>query len=165
MGIALVYFIVISGWYGYHKSISKHPHLGYLGTIRYGLDLLILFFVYYMVSISKPNAIDQYGMIFLWVIPIIFIVYSIWDILKFFEYRNGEKGVRIPARRLRITLKYGIISILLSVAYYDVNIFSSLDTIEFWQNKTSFDYIFIILYFIHIGLYRYEKREPITSFK
>ena len=47
-GLAIAYFIVISGWFGYHISITRRLHLGNLGIIRYGFDLIILFLAYYM---------------------------------------------------------------------------------------------------------------------
>ena len=162
VGIFLAYFIVISGWLGYHESIKKHPHRGYWGVIRYGLDLVILFLVYYLVSIANPNSDDQYGMIFLWVIPAMFICYMFWDLVKFREWETDRENV--PVSRLKYSAIYGIVAMLLSISYYSLNLYYGLN-LDFWQNKTSFDFSFICMYFVLFLFYRIGKVRGLFPFK
>ena len=68
VGIVLAYFIVITGWIGYHKSVTERPHLGRLGRIRYGIDLIILFFWYYIVTTAQPDSRVRYGDLFSYVV-------------------------------------------------------------------------------------------------
>jgi hypothetical protein len=49
------------------------------------MDLVILFLVFYLVAIANPKVHDHFGMIFLWVIPVIFIFYMMWDLVKYFS--------------------------------------------------------------------------------
>jgi hypothetical protein len=163
LGIFLAYFIVISGWLGYHKSIKKHSHKGILGVVRYEIDLVILFLVYYLVSIDNPKANDQYGMIFIWVIPTMFLFYMLWDLVKFQEWKSDRDNV--PAHRLRFSAIYGIISMDLSLAYYFLNMAYGVYLLEFWQNKTSLDFIFICASFFLFLLYRIDKSIGLFPFK
>jgi hypothetical protein len=162
LGIFLAYFIVISGWLGYHESIKKHPHRGYWGVVRYGLDLVILFLVYYLVSIANPKAEDQYGMIFLWVPPAMFLCYMFWDLVKFREWETDRENV--PASRLRYSAIYGIVAMLFSISYYCLNLYYGLN-LDFWENKTSLDFAFICLSFILFLLYRIDKSLGLFPFK
>ena len=156
-GIMTTYFIVISGWLGYHHSIKKHPHIRNIGLLRYFLDLVILFLVYYMVSIANPQSTDYYGMIFLWIIPSTFLCYSIWDILKFYEYRNEKLEVRVPEKRMKISVLFGIPSICLSMIYYfiDLNLGNQF---VIWENKSSLDFVFMIAFLMLFIIYRLIKR-------
>lgn len=157
IGFALIYFIIVTGWIGYHRSISAHPHIGLLGNARYGLDLLILFIVYYLLVVANPYGKIPYNEIFVWIIPFLFLLYVIWDGIKFFEYR--QKGVRyaLDINRFIITLVVAMVTLVLSLIYIQVinsNAYSTANT------KTSFDIWFILLYFLVIGLYRFAKRIP-----
>lgn len=166
-GIALAYFIVISGWLGYHESIKRHPHLGNIGLVRYFLDVVILFFVYYLVTIANPKASDQYGMIFLWVIPAIFICYSCWDIVKFYEYKHTKLLENTRAVRMKITWEYGLLSLFLAFLYYSLTMYYGVEHLQFWQNKTSLDFAFMWAYLFLFLAYRLRKKTGVSikSFK
>ena len=54
--LILSYFIVVTSWIGYTKSIIKHKHSENIsGILRFGIDLLIVFMFYYLVSLTDPS--------------------------------------------------------------------------------------------------------------
>lgn len=85
--VLLAYFITIIGWITYHKSITHRPHIGKWGNARYAVDLFILFLVYYLLRLSKPDGRTAYGETFLWLLPILFLSYLAWsiDVMKISE--------------------------------------------------------------------------------
>ncbi|AIF83240.1 hypothetical protein NTE_01167 [Candidatus Nitrososphaera evergladensis SR1] len=57
-GLMLAYIIIISGWIGYTKSISKRPHSeNHLGNARFVMDLVILFLVFYLMSFANEEDV------------------------------------------------------------------------------------------------------------
>jgi hypothetical protein len=157
IGFALIYFIIVTGWIGYHRSISVHPHIGLLGNARYGFDLLILFIVYYLLVAANPYGKTPYNEIFVWILPFLFLLYVIWDGIKVFEYR--QKGVRytLDINRFVITFLVAIVTVALSSIYIET---INSDTYSIVNNKTSFDIWFILLYFLIVSVYRFAKRIP-----
>jgi RsiW-degrading membrane proteinase PrsW (M82 family) len=162
----LTYFVIISGWIGYSKSISARPHMdNRLGTIRFGVDLFILFLVFYIISLTDPSKFPKFGVIFptfLWTITLMFMAYLVWDVLKYFEYRNTEEKTKTNINRGRKTLYYFIpISIMLVV--HNV-IRPPYNTLE-WNGIVIWDFIFIVFVFIIVFFYRRSKWivPPTTS--
>lgn len=158
LGIILAYFVVISGWIGYHRSISCREHFGILGLLRFIIDFFTLFFVFYLIRISVPNSQDEYGMTFVWVIPAMFTLYSIWDIIKMFEYRN-QGDLLVNPSRVQLTWVFCIIFFILALIYsLLLGQYAELK-ITFWEKKSSIDIVFIVICFILISLYRWKKRS------
>jgi hypothetical protein len=159
-GIALAYFIVITGWVGYHRSVTIRPHLGNLGMLRYGIDLLILFFWYYIVTTAPPDSPTRYGELFLWVLPTVFTLYLIWDVVKYFEYSRQPEDERVNPKRMRSTLNAWVGFAAMSLIYHAMNLYHlHLFNLTYWDNKTSIDWIFIAATFVITFLYRYDKRD------
>lgn len=164
LGLSLAYFIVISGWIGFHRSISRRPHFGIFGTIRYCIDLVILFLVYYLIEIASPVSEAAYGETFRWVIPIMFFCYFLWDIVKYHEYKNQGELVVIK-NDVSITLVFAILFIVLSYVYhlllfYDFNYFTE----NIHNNKIPMDLYFIIISFGFVLFYRILKRRVAQNF-
>ena len=87
--LILSYFIVVTSWIGYTKSIIKQKHSeGILGILRFGMDLLIVFLFYYLVSLTDPFRSEYVRDIFIFIIPSIYVIYCIWDSLKYYEHKN-----------------------------------------------------------------------------
>ncbi|UVS68461.1 hypothetical protein NWT39_11185 [Nitrososphaera viennensis] len=155
-GMLMVYFIVVSGWIGYHRSITKNPHKGKLGNARFVVDLVVVFLTYYIVSVANPESKGHFGDIFQWILPIMFGLYLLWDILKILEYREEEREEhKIRVRRMIITATFFALFIAFSFLYqYQLSFWDNpYPTTPPW-NKTHFDFTFIIYTFALVFFYR-----------
>ncbi len=159
-GMLMAYFIVISGWIGYYRSVHKEPHKGRAGNMRFVIDLTIVFFTYYIVSVANPSSSGFFGEIFLWVLPAMFILYLLWDAVKFVEYKNDVNNKSIRWRRMITTVLFASIFVFQSFAYA-----AQLDSFDRpypyetnppW-NKTHFDIIYIAFSIVMVGIYRALK--------
>lgn len=159
-GVILIYTFVISGWIGYHRSISQHQHRGNLGNLRYGIDLTIVFFIYYLVSITNPTSTGKFGDAFIWIFPLIFFLYLVWDLVKMAEHRH-KKGKSKRTIRMLITLAFLFTFLVQSYSYQN----SLNDFVNPYpdpsSNKTYIDGGYILSSGILIAFYRIWK-WPIT---
>jgi hypothetical protein len=156
--LLVAYFIIISGWVGYSKSISKRPHSdNRLGTTRFVVDLFILFLVFYLISLTDPSKFPKFSMIFptfLWTITIMFVAYLVWDGLKYFEYRYTKEEERISVSRGRKTLYYFILILAVSIVYSTV--LPPYNTLK-WNGIVIWDFIFIVFALAIVFSYRKSK--------
>jgi hypothetical protein len=174
-GVGFVYYIIISGWIGYHNSIQLQPHWGRYGTGRYIIDLAIVLVVYNLLLVSNPNSFTMhwendtqivsnqskpimYWEIFIYLIPLLFTFYTIWDAIKFFEFRKRYYPMTGTTCGLKITFIFGMLTILIASTYL---LFIYYDM---WQpyvspTRTTLDFGFILVYIGHIGLYRLLKSQ------
>lgn len=159
-GMLMAYFIVISGWIGYYRSVSKEPHKGRAGNARFILDLTIVFFTYYIVSVANPNSEAHFNEIFLWVLPALFVFYLLWDVTKFIEYKNDVNNRSIRWRRMLTTVAFAGFFITQSAVYgaqlQSIGIPYPYPTEPPW-NKTYFDHLYIISSMFMVGVYRALK--------
>jgi hypothetical protein len=125
--------------------------------MRFTLDFVILFFVYYLIIISEPNSKEEYGMTFIWVIPALFTLYSFWDLLKLYEYRRVP-GKQVHPTSIQLTWAFCLIFFILALVYCSIMTQYIHLGIKFWGTKSSIDIYFIMLYFILVGIYRWKKR-------
>jgi hypothetical protein len=91
LAIILTQYIMISGWINYTVSINKRPHKieTLYGNFRFGVDLVITFIVFYLISLTtSENFENGFWESFIWVIPTLFGLFMIWDYLKSKEYSN-----------------------------------------------------------------------------
>jgi succinate dehydrogenase hydrophobic anchor subunit len=116
VAVLFVWGFLISGWLGYTKSVSDKPHKeGLVGNLRFVVELIISFFMLYLFIIAEKIRFDIYfGSAFVWVIPAIFGLFIIWDILKFIEYRN-----EYHVRRMLLTI-FASLAILALDLFYNV---------------------------------------------
>jgi hypothetical protein len=156
--LLFAYFIIISGWVGYSKSISKRPHSdNRLGTARFVVDLFILFLVFYLISLTDPSKFPKFSLIFpifLWTIAANFIAYLVWDALKYFEYRHTKEEKRTSVSRGRKTLYYFILILTVSIVYGIVS--PPYNTLK-WNGILIWDFMFILFVFVIVFFYRKSK--------
>ena len=114
IAVLFVWGFLISGWVGYTKSINEKPHKeGLIGNLRFVTELVISFFMLYLFIIVDKDKFEIYfGSAFLWVIPAIFGLFIIWDILKSYEYRNEYER-----RRMVLTIFISIAILILDLFY------------------------------------------------
>jgi hypothetical protein len=149
--IAFAYFAIIIGWIAYHKSIMDKPHKGKFGNARYVIDLMILFLMYYLLRLTKIDIGVPYSETFLWVLPSIFILYTLWDIFKFYEYSNTSK------KRLLISATFGMSFVIMALVYNDVSRYLNANPEDYWDNKSPIDVYFLIASIILMLIYRIRK--------
>jgi Kef-type K+ transport system membrane component KefB len=115
--LIFAYFFVVTSWIGYFRSTKNKPHRETkLGTVRFGIDLLIIYLFYYLVTLVQKK--DQHGDIFLWALPIILGIFLLWDLVKYLEYRNEvEEPNEERFNRIVITLVFLAAIIIQSFLY------------------------------------------------
>ncbi|MGI0102857.1 MAG: hypothetical protein ACREA7_09735 [Nitrosotalea sp.] len=153
--LGLAYFVIISGWIGYFKSIKRDPHKGRAGNARFAVDLIILFLFYYLLTLADPTNKADYWYTFVWVFPVIFAAYLAWDCLKYHEYIHehaSEKNYR--KGRLKITIVFFAIFLVQAFAYYFATNYHP-DLI--WQGHVAWNLIFIPSSILFTYLYRRRK--------
>jgi hypothetical protein len=156
--LILGYFIVVTSWIGYFKSMQHKPHKeNILGITRFGTDLFIVFLFYYFVSLTDPKQM-YISDIFVYVLPSIYLVYLFWDIIKYNEYKSKKDTQEIVyrnRRRIKITVDYLVIFVIMAIVYvilmyYNINVLTP-------NNIPIRDIGYIIASFLFIGLYRHAK--------
>lgn len=158
MSLLLSYVFIISGWVGYTKSINKRPHTeNLLGNARFVLDLIILFLAFYLLSLTNPDKSERFIPVFgtfVWLFPITFIVYFIWDMIKLFEYKGSEQSISFSRARktLYALVLFGfqyLIYVYIIAPYF-------YDDIQ-WNNEPVSELVLFVSSLIIIVLYRKSK--------
>lgn len=156
--IVFVYMVLISGWVGYTKSISVRHHTNTgLGNTRFVLDLCIAFFTFYAINLTNNSDkykiyTTHYGELFLYILPIIFGLYVVWDIVKYYEYKklvnnnNGENTIN--SNRLFISGISFIVICIQSIIFYlvDLIFISSINVTLIYLSFTISSFIIVIKY-------------------
>lgn len=88
----LGFALIVTSWIRYHSSVEKFPHKT---PIRFTLDLALLLF-YFLVFVYDDSFLAV-SIIFL----IVFSIYSIWNAIRFIEYREQAKEYRLLRRTLQ----------------------------------------------------------------
>lgn len=169
LAILMSYFIMITSWIGYYRSIKKNGYTETkLGTVRFGLDFVILFLYYYLITLIVDESLTptlpvwiktNYYYIFRLILPFIFITYFVWDIIKYLEYRHESKR-ELETRFLRtlITSIYLIIITLQSELYSILIPIINTDIYPLKYNGCIiWDHLFVISSIIIIVFYRTHK--------
>lgn len=119
MELLLAYTITISGWVGYSRSMIKWPHTNIKsGTTRFILDLLVLFFYFWL--ISSAGTENEFNVYFLHWIVGLFVLFAMWDILKIKEHHKKSKTARQRQALYWSFLKtvvFGVIYLIIAVSY------------------------------------------------
>lgn len=159
--LILGYFIIITSWIGYYLSIKKNPHKNNkLGYIRFSLDIFTIYLFYYIINLAKIENQKYQDDVFLYLLPLTFLVYFLWDIVKYFEYKkksqtNEEKHDRMF--RIRITMDYLILFIVFAIFYY-----LFIDSTELNFISKEYLQIFFISLFAYF-IYRYREAKYIDT--
>jgi hypothetical protein len=152
----LGYFIVVTGWIGYFLSIKTRPHRGILGAGRFGIDLFILYLFYYIISLAEPNNIQYRQDIFVYILPITYAAYLLWDIVRHFEYGVHHSAPVVKNKGVRwitITIDYFIIFFFLALFYYTAFGYIENTTMSAFTRDT----IFVIASIVFTAMYRRAK--------
>ena len=108
----LGFALIVTSWIRYHPSIEVFPHKS---PIRFVLDLSLLFF-YFLVFVYNSYFLSV-SAIFL----IVFIIYSIWTAVRFYEYQEYSKEYHLMKRTLEaIGFTFGF-AIIVILRYADSN--------------------------------------------
>ena len=153
--LILAYFIIVSGWIGYFKSIKRDPYKGTFGNARFVIDLWIVFVTFYLLALTDPDKGGSISDSFIIVLPTLFASYLVWDIVKFYEHKsdndidgNYKKG------RMKITIVFVIIFFIQIVFYiYATTYLQNLK----WDSQLAWDPIFITTSFASVFVYRLIK--------
>lgn len=152
--LIFVYFFIITGWIGYHKSIKHKEHSETkLGTVRFGLDLFILYFYYYLLTLTENQ--NKYSDIFNWGLPVIVGLYLLWDVMKWFEYRNHAK-IEKDSRINRVVITAILLAGVIVQAYIHYYIIDMLPPLAFGKSDI-WEFLFIVSSFLMAFFYRRRK--------
>lgn len=155
------------------RSVEKDPYLiGSWGRARFVIDLAILLVYYLLLSIVSNNDLWDDSQIFAF-IPIVFLLYFIWDVFKEKEHQEDHERLANIRRRTGITRKYLVAITCFSVIYFVVYIsFFNLNwnDVEFWINILDWhvegwthflnlNLLFVGIFLFLVIRYRYAKAD------
>jgi len=113
----LVFVLVITSWVGYHRSVSLFP---IRSALRFVIDIGLLF-LYYLGFVSVDNF-----EIVLWIFFFSFLMYTVWDCIRLWEYWDVSLLTEIIAnsklkkefiRRVLISGVFALFFFLLIIIY------------------------------------------------
>ena len=84
MNTVLTYSLVITSWVGYHDSVRT---LRIRKVWRFVIDIMLLF-LYYL-GFTYVNSFPKLSI----VVVLVFMLYFLWNVARFFEYRSVEDCV------------------------------------------------------------------------
>jgi hypothetical protein len=109
-------------WYGYHGSLDKRPHRYDKGTDMFRFVLDVVLVILYGIMMVRFWNLD----VVLAVLLVVFIIYSIWDSIKFFTPNFFEEGNEVEntelKRRIRVTWKWTIFVFLAFLSHLVFNL-------------------------------------------
>jgi len=148
-----VYVFILTSWIGYFLSITKHGHTPTkLGTLRFALDLFILYQFYYLLRLALQ--VEYHSSIFSWLLPMIFITFFIWDLVKRREFKNEYKNLR--DERIIITEVF-LVFVLIQMAIYSF-VIPNISPLTYGGNNV-WNVLFIVSSTIIVTTYRWRKRN------
>lgn len=162
--LILSYFIIVTSWIGYFMSIINAPHEGIIGSMRFTLDIFIIFIFYYMVSLTTPANSPFIPDVFLYVLPTLYVTYWVWDTLKIKEYREKDSAAkklqRLDARNITL---YAMIVILIMCGVYVISLYvTSFETTSLGAHVR--DSVFVVFSFMLTLIYRIAKWRHVTKY-
>ncbi len=113
--LGLGYLTVILSWVGYHQSIKSTPIRieTPAGRWRFGLDVVLLI-TYFVLLVSFGNFRRV-----LWTIVVIYLLFFIWDQMKYREIRAHHQEEKLDsARRRGVTVFWFLIFLGIAVMLY-----------------------------------------------
>lgn len=105
----LVYVLVITSWIGYHRSIKFYP---IKSPLRFVVDIFLLF-IYYVGFVNANN----FEIIMAQVFPLSFLLYTVWDGIRLWEYRAQKNLMLDLLKRFYISLAFTILFFIISEVY------------------------------------------------
>lgn len=138
--IAVVYLLIITSWVGYHRSVANYP---ILYPVRFAMDIFLLF-VYY----AAFSSIRDFGFLLLYFF-IAFVTYTVWDMVRIFEYWNRLVG----AKRWENIWRF-IVSLIFALVF---GLLWYLYVAQTWIASAIGEGGFIVTMFFFLFLYRVQK--------
>ena len=155
MALIFVYILIVSGWAGYTKSILNQPHKDTnLGTVRFIIDLIILFEYFYLLRISQTEHLNDLPI----VVGIIFTTYIAWDFVKYREH-SPKDGTYI-GNRGKITVQFCILMWVVTLLYYT----GRFEIIALEVGWPAYNVV-VIVFGILIVAYRVNKWDQIIRYR
>ena len=110
MALGFSYVVIVAGWIGYARSVSRHPHkdTGW-GVMRFALNIVILYEYFYLLRISQTEHVADLP----WVMMVLFGTYVVSDMVKTREY--GSRYRKRFRRRTGITWRAFFGSIIVAL--------------------------------------------------
>jgi hypothetical protein len=158
-GWFLAYFLVISSWIYYFRSIIIDPHTETrYGVARFTLDLIIVYLYYYLLILISDQP--SYSVIFAWVFPVIFASYLAWDWLRYREYRASRKeaGQAHATRKNRLVIT-GIVLVAFVAMSVLYSVATPLVSFTIYGSHNAWNIIFIYGYLAILVVYRLKTIE------
>jgi hypothetical protein len=108
LNTVLNYSLIITSWVGYHDSVRTLP----IRKIwRFIIDIILLF-LYYL-GFTYVSSFPRLSM----VLVLVFMLYFLWNVARFFEYRNVEEYVSRYKLLNRTWEAFGFAVIFAFIAY------------------------------------------------
>lgn len=157
VAILFVWGFLISGWLGYTQSIKNNHHKeGLAGNLRFVTELGISFFMLYLFILTEKAKFETYfGYAFIWVIPVIFFIFVIWDLLKYSEYRSDDEGSNKDLQNRMFFTVFALVALLIQDFFYNLFIGNLTSEITFDRNTTTL--YFLISTSVIVAIYRAIK--------
>jgi hypothetical protein len=165
VAVFFVYMLLISGWIGYTRSISERPHRSSpLGNIRFILDIIIVFIVFYLTALLRPETFhNNFSEVFWWILPVLFTLYVFWDFVKLYEYKEissdeEENKIEFEINKTRFwkTFYFFIAILVLALVFY-LHITQIVIINPSLTNYDRMYFFFIVLSSVIILLFRLVK--------
>lgn len=142
------YFIILTAWIEYYFLGRKFQDEGKSGLGRFVLDLGVLFLFYYII-IAGSNENQEYLIpdVYLFVIPLIFFLFTLKDMVRLRDYPNETL-----LKYRNMSRNFLFISIIISLSYLTeiyATGFQSFGSLAFYR-----DLIFAYLTLALIVVYR-----------
>ena len=154
--LLLAYVVIVSGWVGYSRSMIKWPHTNTKsGTLRFVLDLAILFCYFGLIALADPPN-DFQDHFVLWIIAM-FALFSVWDMVKLVENRTERPGDRLLVSFFK-TAFFLIFFLSISLIYSLISgLIETMEKSDVLISADAFYGIFLVVVTVFMIGYRYWK--------
>lgn len=156
LALVFAYFFVMSGWYGFFKSVRlfQHKKISKSTLARYGCAIFNTFILYYMISITAMSDGIDYATVF-WLIPLYFSIIIIVHLIKSVESGvHIRKGVHKKLKQT-ILMTFLFLAIFIFQAWLFGFLVVNVPNLK-WDEHIAWNPIFIVSSFIISGMYRWK---------
>lgn len=151
------YFIIISGWIEYYFHMQKSQDIKKYGLRGFVIELGILFLFYYIIIAgSSENAGYLIPDVYLFITPLIFLLYTLKDMYRVSNYQNENL-----LKYRNLSRNFLFVSIIISLSYVAETYatgFQSFGALAFYR-----DLIFAFLIITLVVIYRILRWREINS--
>jgi hypothetical protein len=155
LGVSTLLF----SWYGFNASISNTPVLygSLAGMLRFFFDAFLVVLYGFMLIVYEQLEIVVALLV------LIFFLYTVWDLLKLAEYRQGpfdEEGDEdqevgfVHHLLQKLWDRRSLVYFLLLFSVFLVEVLSVAESLEYWK-----DAVIIFVLFLITTTYRFDKVE------